>query len=138
MAHVWITQFTKTTRKMTPFSVRPGVDRSVLKPVGHDGKNLSWRNIAIWGVIKHKIMEISMWKSSFLKPLLLCWAMRQTAIMVANGFETNILVFLFVCFSTPMISGPKIYIERWNLEQTQHDFLELQMSILLSALYLSV
>lgn len=100
------------------FPVRLRVERAAaLQPVGRDGENLSWRNIAIWGVIKHKIMDISMWKCSFVSPSLLCWAMRQTAILAAQCVETT-LVF----FSAPMISvsnkqQKKKKAQRWNLEQ---------------------
>lgn len=83
MAHFWITRFTKTTHKMT-FSLRHRMKQSNLKLTKHEGTDLSWRNIAIWEVIKHEIMEISIWIGSFPKPFPLSGATRQAVSMVTH------------------------------------------------------
>lgn len=76
--------------------------RSLRRSLSCKYELLQW-GLKKWGVIKHKIMEISMWKCSFVNPSLLCWAMRQTAVMAAQCVETTTLVF----FSAPMISVKK-------------------------------
>lgn len=60
------------------FLVRHGMRQSNLKLAKHEGTDLSWRNIAIWEVIKHEIMEISIWTCSFQRTIFALWGYKAS------------------------------------------------------------
>lgn len=99
MAHFWVTRFTKTRHKMT-FSVRHRMKQSNLKLAKHEGTDLSSRNIAIWEVIKHEIMEISIWTCSFPKPFFALWGYKascQHGDAQVFRMQKNFTACLFFC-----------------------------------------